>query len=148
MGRTRETAGIVCAELGIEPVFLDDLREMDFGRYEGYTYIELPEGELTAKMKVNLLIKVVLAQMTGESMRHVKLRARRAWRSMVEIYSLGKVLIIAHSVILIALLAHLMPVNDYRKDRPAQLKPCSLTEILVADSGHAELLRLDDCRHL
>ena len=148
MGRTRETAAIVCAELGIEPVFLDDLREMDFGRYEGYAYIDPQQGELTAKMKINLFIKMVLAQITGESMRQVKQRAWRAWQSMLENCPHGTVLIIAHGVILNALLAHLMPVNEYRKIRTVQLKPCSLTEILVADTGHADLLRLDDCRHL
>ena len=72
MGRTRERTAIVCAELKMEPVFLDDLREMDFGRYEGYAYVEPLDGELTRKMKINLFIKMVLAQVTGESMRRVR----------------------------------------------------------------------------
>lgn len=148
MGRTRETAAIVCAELGMEPVFLDDLREMDFGRYEGYAYIEPPDSRLTRMMKINLFIKIVLAQITGESMRRVKQRARHAWQRILETCPQGTILIIAHGVILNALLSYLLPADTYREIKFVQLKPCSLTELTVPHVGAAELMRLDDCRHL
>lgn len=148
MGRTRETAAIVCAVLGLEPILLDDLREMDFGRYEGFAYIEPPDGELTFLMKFNLLVKMLLAQLSGETLRNVKKRAARAWGSITSALPEGRILIIAHGVILNALLAHLLTKAEYRSVKPVQLQPCSITELHVPFAGGAYLKRLDDCHHL
>jgi probable phosphoglycerate mutase len=45
LARTRETAAIVGAHLGLEPAVLDDLAESRRGAWEGRTYAELAEED-------------------------------------------------------------------------------------------------------
>lgn len=148
MGRTRQTADIVCGLQAARPIYLDDLREMDFGIYEGFAYVEPPQGDLTACMKIHLMARILIAQISGETIARVKQRAVKAWENITAAQPSGRVLVIAHGVILNALLAHLLPKIEYQAIKNIRLQPCALTELHVPGAGSARLVRLNDCDHL
>jgi probable phosphoglycerate mutase len=148
MGRTRETADIICSRLGIDYRVVDDLREMDFGFFEGREYFDAPDKYSSIPMRLGLLGRIMIAQITGEPLFHVCRRARQAWQSIAEITNNGTVLVITHGALINYLLRNLLPLEAYKKIKPVQSAPCSITELDVTTQGESALLRLNDTRHL
>ncbi|MBM3137322.1 MAG: histidine phosphatase family protein [Chloroflexi bacterium] len=148
IGRAKETADIICGRLGIEYQILEDLREMDFGFYEGRDYFDAPDEHTSIIVRFGLLGRILIAQVTGEPLFHVSRRARQAWHSITKIAQDRKVLVITHGALINYLIRYLLPLEAYKKIRPVQSAPCSITELDVAKPGHAVLLRLNDVRHL
>ena len=148
MGRARETAGIICAQLGIDYQIVDELREMDFGFFEGREYFETPDKDSTLIDRLGLLGRILIAQITGEPLFHVGRRARMAWQIISESVDRGKVLVITHGALINYLVQFLLPRETFNKIRPVQSDPCSITELDVNLPGNAVLLRLNDTRHL
>ena len=148
MGRALETADIICGRLGIDHQILDDLREMDFGFFEGREYFDAPDKHSSILVRLGLLGRILIAQITGEPIFNVSRRARQAWQSITQIAQDRKVLVITHGALINYLIRHLLPRDAYKKIRPIQSAPCSITELDVITPGNAALLRLNDTRHL
>jgi len=148
MGRARQTAAVICGARNLPIEYLDELHEIDLGIYEGYAYVEPPQGGLTRWMKIKLAAMMLIAQVSGESIARVKKRAAHAWEKISAAQPGGRVLVVAHGFILNALLAHLLPKEEYRRLKFVNLHPCALTELTVPAPGLANLVRLNDCDHL
>jgi broad specificity phosphatase PhoE len=99
-------------------------------------------------MRLGLLGRIMIAQITGEPLFHVCRRARQAWQSIAEITNNGTVLVITHGALINYLLRNLLPLEAYKKIKPVQSAPCSITELDVTTQGESALLRLNDTRHL
>ena len=148
IGRALETADIICGRLGIDHQILDDLREMDFGFFEGREYFDAPDEHSSIFVRLGLLGRILIAQITGEPLFHVSRRARKAWQVISESSQGGKILVITHGALINYLIRYLLPREAYKKIRPVRSDPCSITELDVITPGNAVLMRLNDALHL
>jgi len=148
MGRARETAGFIGSASGITPTILDDLREMNFGWYEGSSYFDAPGKGALFFERLGLLAKILIAQISGEPLAHVKKRAFESWEEIRQRCPQGKILVVAHGVIINFLLNLLLTKEEYDAIKPVHFKPCCITELIVDDDHVVKLLRLNDTDHL
>ena len=83
LGRTRETAAIICKPLGIDPIILKDLREYDFGWLEGHGYFKPPAPDAPILVKLKSLANLFLVDRSGESISRIRRRASGVWRYLL-----------------------------------------------------------------
>lgn len=148
MKRTRETAEIMCGQLGLEYQIVNELREMNFGIYEGKAYFEVPDQNSSIFERLSLIARILAAQVSGEPLFRVARRARRAWTDISRQVNDGSILIISHGALINYLVKFLLPVEDYQRIHPVRTEPCSISEIIIDASGKAIIQRLNDTHHL
>jgi len=148
MGRTVETAGIISVETGKTPILINALHEMNFGIYEGKKYFAAPVNSIRYWKKLELLARILISQVTGESIRSVRSRAVQSWNEIKGICPNGHILIVSHGVILNYLIGCLLPKQKYDQIKPIYLQPCSITEIILPPEQTAKLIRVNDFNHL
>ncbi|MEU6237014.1 bifunctional RNase H/acid phosphatase [Kitasatospora sp. NPDC047058] len=146
MRRTRETAEIVAARLGLEVRYEDGLREVDFGDWEGLTFAEVQErypDDLTA------WLGSPRAKPTGsaESFTTLTHRAGVARDKILARYPGKTVLVVSHvSPIktLVRLALGAPPDSLYRME----LSAASLCAVQYYADGNASVRLLNDTGHL
>jgi ribonuclease H / adenosylcobalamin/alpha-ribazole phosphatase len=136
MRRTRQTADIVAASLGLTVREVDDVRECAFGEWEGHTFAEVGEKwptELTAWLR-----STAAAPPGGESFDEVERRVRRARDMLLAGHPEGTVLVVSHVTPIKTLVRAALgapPSSMYRME----LSPASLTEIQWYAGGIASM---------
>ena len=95
-----------------------------------------------------LLLKVLFAQVTGETLRSVSRRAAKSWAEISAQKPAGNVLIVSHGVLIIYLLKYLLDEQVFKTLEAAAIKPCSITELIIGSAGDAQLKRFNDTAHL
>jgi probable phosphoglycerate mutase len=149
LGRAWETAQITAQpHAGLKVIPLNDLHEMDFGFFEGKPFFASPDEEPHGMRRLFLLMKVLFAQITGESLRSVSRRAVRSWKEISARVPEGRLLIVSHGVLINYLLKHLLDEEVFKSLRTVGIKPCSITELKVPSAGSAKLIRFNDTAHL
>jgi broad specificity phosphatase PhoE len=147
LGRARETAEIICKPLGIKSVILEDLREYDFGWLEGHRYFKPPASNASILIKLKSLARLSLASVSGESLPHIRQRAKAVWKYLLEQNLDGENLIITHGFFINIFFQELMRETPEFKSKLFDVYACSLTEIEL-EGNHPKLLRLNDTSHL
>jgi probable phosphoglycerate mutase len=101
--RALDTAAPLTRELGLEPIVVDDLRELDFGDLEGLTLAEIEERfpDVVAWMTA----PAAVAFPGGESVAALQERTVRAVRGIAELHAGETVAVFAHAVVIRAVLA-------------------------------------------
>jgi len=101
--RALDTAAPLTHELGLEPIVVDDLRELDFGDLEGLTLAEIEERfpHVVAWMTA----PAAVAFPGGESVAALLERTVRAVRGIAELHPGETVAVLAHAVVIRAVLA-------------------------------------------
>ncbi|MGW2372082.1 bifunctional RNase H/acid phosphatase [Kitasatospora sp. NPDC001683] len=146
MRRTRQTAEIVAARLGLEVRYEDGLREVDFGAWEGLTFAEVRErypDDLTA------WLGSAKAKPTGstESFTTLTHRAGVTRDKILARYPGKTVLLVSHvSPIktLVRLALGAPPDSMYRME----LSAASICAVQYYADGNASLRLLNDASHL
>ena len=145
MLRTQETARVVAAALGTELVVEDDLRECDFGEWDGHTFAEVRERwphELEA-----WLSSTAVRPPGGESFDDVLLRVH-AVRDRVTAM---------HPDTTVLLVSHVTPIKTLIRlalDAPAhvlfrmELRPASLSSVVWFGDGNASMRAFNDTSYL
>jgi probable phosphoglycerate mutase len=143
--RSRQTADQVAATLGL-PVEIDvDLRECDFGEWEGLTFAEVQRqwpDDLTA-----WLASTEVAPPKGESIAAVLARARRARDRLLRRHPGRTVLVVSHVTPikqLVCLALGVEPAAVFRME----LAPASISVALWFPDGNASLRLFNDTSHL
>lgn len=136
MRRTRDTASAIASALGLEPVVEDDVREMAFGSWDGYTLDEVAErwpDQLDA-----WLASFDHPPPGGESVTQVQQRVEGALRRTVATYA-GRTVVVV---------SHVNPIKlavRYALDAPLDilnkmlLAPASFTTVSFYESGATAL---------
>jgi probable phosphoglycerate mutase len=143
--RARETAALVAAALGVEPVVEDGLRETDFGDWEGYTFAEVREKwprELDA-----WLADTAVAPPFGESFDATATRVRAARDRVLSSYAGQTVVLVSHVTPIKTLLRFALeapPVALYRM----HLDLACVSEVSWFADGPAVVRSLNDTHHL
>jgi ribonuclease H / adenosylcobalamin/alpha-ribazole phosphatase len=143
--RAQQTTAEVAAAIGAEVVADDDLRETDFGAWEGLTFAEAQQrwpDEVTA-----WLGDPEVAPPGGESFAAVGIRVRRAQARLLDRYAGDTVLVVSHVTPIKTLLTEALlapPAAMYR----IYLDVGALNEIHWFSDGPAVVRSLNDTGHL
>jgi probable phosphoglycerate mutase len=143
--RTRETAEIVAAALGVTPEFDEDLAELDFGDVEGLTFEEAAARHPLAARRFGADITV--AAPGGESVADVSVRVARARRRILSRYEGRTVLVVSHVTPIKLFLAAGLGVGDEIVHRTFLDAAC-LSTITWSSDGRSSVRLVNDTAHL
>jgi broad specificity phosphatase PhoE len=146
--RAHETAIIICSANNSVPIVLDNLREMDFGWLEGRPYFETPDENSNFCDRLSFLMTILIAQASGEWLAHVRKRALESWREIRQRCPQGRILLVAHSVVINYIIHDLLSGEENDRITPLRLKPCSITELEIDDADRVKTIRMNDAAHL
>jgi ribonuclease H / adenosylcobalamin/alpha-ribazole phosphatase len=145
LARTRETADVVAATLGLEVQVDDGVAECAFGDWEGLTFAEV---ELTwPDALAAWLASTAVAPPGGESFDEVSRRVRRSRDQVLETWPGRTVLVVSH----------VTPIKTFVRlalDAPGsalyrmELAPASLTTVAWFSDGNASLRSFNEVGHL
>jgi probable phosphoglycerate mutase len=146
LARTRETAGIVAARLGLDVTVEEGLRETDFGAWEGLTFGEVRErhpDDLTAW----LADPEARPTGGGESFAATAERVAAARDRLIAAYAGRTVLLVTHVTpikTLVRLALGAPPESLFRME----LSAASLSAIAYYADGNASVRLFNDTSHL
>jgi broad specificity phosphatase PhoE/ribonuclease HI len=143
--RTRETAEIVAATLGLPVQFDKDLVELDFGTLEGLTFEEAAAKHPLAARRFGS--DVTVAAPGGESVADVSVRVTRARRRILSEHAGRTVLVISHVTPIKLMLAAGMGVGDEVVHR-VFLEAASLCTVTWSSDGRSSVRLVNDTAHL
>jgi probable phosphoglycerate mutase len=143
--RTRETAEIVAAALGLPIEFDRDLVELDFGDIEGLTFDEAAAKHPLAARR--FLGDVTVAAPGGESIADVSTRVARARRRILSDHAGRTVLVVSHVTPIKLLLAAGLGTGDEVVHR-VFLDAASLCTVTWSSDGRASVRSVNDTAHL
>ena len=145
MLRTRETAAIIGARVGLTPVVVDGLEEGRFGEWDGSTFAEVmarwPE-EMAA-----WLSSPEVAPPGGESLAQVSARVGGALDEVLSAYSGRRVLMAAHVGTIRSLTARALGAPLPSMNR-MELAPASITTLTWYADGNASMRSFGESAHL
>lgn len=129
--RTRETAEILSQRLDLPIQYREDILELDFGEWTGWTFDAVRADE---RWKLWSSCRSIATVPGGESMRQVQERAVTALCELRGVHPDGTVLLVSHGdVIRAALLFALgMPLDLFSR---IEVGLASLSTIQIDDSG-------------
>ncbi|MEU6883716.1 bifunctional RNase H/acid phosphatase [Streptomyces viridosporus] len=146
LARTRETAAIVAARLGLEVAVDEGLRETDFGAWEGLTFAEVRERHPD---DLNAWLTSPDAEPTGggESFAATAARVAAARDELVAAYAGRTVLLVTHVTpikTLVRLALGAPPEALFRME----LSAASLSAVAYYADGNASVRLFNDTSHL
>jgi probable phosphoglycerate mutase len=140
------TAQIVGMGIGLEPVIVPELSEMDFGAFEGQTIsrIEAEHPEIAAGM--NDILDDDFGWPGGETRRGFHGRVLLAFQAILADYPNQRVIVVAHGGVIGSFLAQVtgLSPNDWWSN---PILNCSLTHLHVT-AEHTAVHLLNDAIHL
>ncbi|TYP88508.1 bifunctional RNase H/acid phosphatase [Blastococcus xanthinilyticus] len=143
--RTRETAEIVAAQLGLPVEVDDDLAELDFGDLEGLTFDEARARHPLAVRR--FMADVTVAAPGGESIADVSRRVAGARRRILSRHEGRTVLVVSHVTPIKLLLAAGLGVGDDVVHR-VFLEAASLCSVAWTSDGRASVRLVNGTAHL
>lgn len=143
--RTRQTADVVAAALGLSVREVDGFRECAFGEWEGLTFAEVRERWPEALAA--WLSDTSVAPPGGESFDDVRRRVLRARDQVLARYPGGHVLVVTHVTPTKVLVSEALGAPMAALYR-MELSPATLTEVQWYGGGQASLRRFNDAAHL
>jgi broad specificity phosphatase PhoE len=146
LSRALDTARIVAAQCGLEPIVRDGLREISHGHWEGRKRDEV-EREFASEYAAWEADPFTFAPAGGESGVAVLARALPVIREVVTAHPGGQVLVVSHKATLRLVLSSLLAFDPrgYR-DRLEQ-SPACLNVVDFRDPVRARLMLFNDTSH-
>ena len=144
--RAYETAQYIIGDRDISLIQMDDLREINFGDWDGRIREEI-EAEYPDEFKVFWETPHLYNRNSGETFEHVRKRAIRALEHIIEENKEGTILIVTHSIFLRVLMTYIkdIPLSDVFKSTPPG--NTSLFKLEVTD-GELKLIFENDMQHV
>ena len=143
--RTRETAEIVAATLGLPVEFDDDLVELDFGDIEGMTFAEAAKKHPLAARRFGT--DVTMAAPGGESVMDVSTRVARARRRLLSRHAGRSVLVVTHMMPIKLMLTAGLDVDEDVVHR-VFLEAASFCTVTWSSDGRSSVRVVNDTAHL
>ena len=145
MARTRQTASIIGARMGLQPVTVEGLEEARFGEWDGLTFAEVMEGwpdEMAA-----WLASPAVAPPGGESLRQVYERVSGALDRVLAEHAGRRIVVAAHVGTIRALTARALGAPLESMNR-MELAPASITTLTWYADGNASMRSFAESGHL
>ncbi|MFE9496225.1 bifunctional RNase H/acid phosphatase [Streptomyces collinus] len=146
LARTRETAGIVAARLGLDVAVDDGLRETDFGAWEGLTFGEVRDRHPD---DLNAWLADPAARPTGggESFTETAVRIEATREKLVAAYAGRTVLLVTHVTPIKTFVRLALGAPDQALFR-MELSAASLSAVAYYADGNASVRLFNDTSHL
>jgi ribonuclease H / adenosylcobalamin/alpha-ribazole phosphatase len=145
MLRTRQTAAIIGARVGLEPVVVDGLEEGRFGEWDGLTFAEVIQG--WPNEMAEWLSSPDVAPPGGESLRDISTRISAALDRVLEDYAGRRIVVAAHVGTIRALTARALGAPLESMNR-MELAPASITTLTWYADGNASMRSFAESGHL
>lgn len=143
--RARETAQAIADRLSLPVEIEDDLAELNFGSYEGWSFDDIiaHEPEFAAQFRD---IEIDAHWPGGERLSAFHNRVRSVVDTLAIRYASHTAIVVAHGGVLGSLVSQLLntPPNDWAR---YQLHNCSVTHLVIGEN-RSMLHRLNDVAHL
>ncbi|MEW2248641.1 bifunctional RNase H/acid phosphatase [Streptomyces sp. NPDC006975] len=146
LARTRETAGIVAARLGLEVTVEDGLRETDFGAWEGLTFAEVRERH-PDDLNAWLASPRVAPTGGGESFADTAVRMAATRDKLTAAYAGRTVLLVTHVTPIKTLIQLALGAPSEALFR-MELSAASLSVVAYYADGNASVRLFNDTSHL
>lgn len=150
LGRAQQTANPVAERIGLRPLLLPELREIDVGDWSGLTYDEIRKlypDEWNASYPV---LDPDLERGGGESYRRALERVGGALEELASHHRSERILVVFHGGVMRAFLANLLGM-DLAYMRRIRIDNGSISRVLLAERGNplaGVVLTLNDRSHL
>jgi probable phosphoglycerate mutase len=140
-----QTAEIIAEGLGLRPIPLDGLREMDFGWSEGKP-LKLVDPDFTGAWLFRPALRLLMA-LSAERQQDFAARIEAAVEVIRAAHPGGRVLVVTHWAVLSMLVAQLVhrDIRTWRTRGP--WTACGISELHGVD-GTWRVVRLNDSAHL
>jgi probable phosphomutase (TIGR03848 family) len=140
LARTWQTAELVAAAVGREPVACDGLLEVDYGRW---TDRPLKSVARTKMWPVIQARPSLAAFPEGETIRHAQVRAADAVEELVDRHKRGVIVAVSHADVIKALVAFYLslPLDAFQR---LHVAPASVTVLALSPGGRPALVRFND----
>jgi broad specificity phosphatase PhoE len=151
LSRALETAQMIAARHGLEPIVRRDLRELHYGHWQGYTREEVevlyPEAYSVSATDMGFRPKA------GESRLELHERALRAFHEIVEKHSGQTVAIVAHGGVIRSVVNHILQEGSEQGKGiffswGFLCSNCGITLIEESEEGRLQIRTLNDLCHL
>jgi probable phosphoglycerate mutase len=145
MLRTRQTASIIGARVGLEPVVVEGLEEARFGEWDGFTFAEVMmrwPDEMAA-----WLASPEVAPPGGESLVQVSARVGAALERVLAEHRGRRILMAAHVGTIRALTSRALDTPLASMNR-MELAPASITTLTWYADGNASMRSFGESAHL
>src|SRR6185437_8959434 len=96
LSRARSTAEQISRQIGLETIYLDDLTELHFGDFEGYTLMQLQDSHPELFLRALDFTDFELRFPNGESRREFHERVKRVFDEVLEQYAGKRLIIVTH----------------------------------------------------
>jgi len=147
--RCMQTAQAISASVHLDPIPMDGLVEMNFGWLEGKPLINDRTLEKSAIARfIDRFRFIFVRTISGESIYRLRRRVLSAWQHILDENNDEITIVVAHSAVFNNILIHHFGKNFPKGSYYYSMRPCSISEIEINDSGQARLVRLDDAAHL
>lgn len=144
--RSMQTARFIVEGYGLEILSCPELREMDFGDWEGLFAREIQERypDDWSSWEQDPAVR---APLNGESGYQLAVRAVPALYKIVQAWKNRSILVVAHKTVNRIILAHLMdiPIRQYRQQ---VLQETSALNVIFENNGIFHVERVNDVSHL
>lgn len=145
--RALETANIISNEFGFEPIILNDIREINFGKWEGLTIKEIAEN-YPEEFKVWKTDKDEAPMCEGDlSLRNASIRAKQAIIDVVKQNKNKTVVIVAHGGIIKAGMLGIFEL-DMCMYHKMVLGNTAIVQIDFNEDLEPKLVKFNDTSHL
>lgn len=146
LSRARQTAEGIGRALDLEPVVVENLREINFGQLDGVTLEEMKAHYPKIYERWKDRGDASFTWPEGDQRADFFHRVAAACDEILARHTQGTVIVVGHGGTLRSCLSHLLPV-ELSEWWTYPLSNCALTELIVED-GAARLVRLNDTSHL
>ena len=147
LGRARETATIIGQAIGLEPIPLDDLREMNFGWMEGGQLFNFAKDTPLKRALRSAWISFVV-RLSGEPRSRLGERVEKAVREIAQKHPNQRVLAVIHMAVRSNMLARLVDGDPAAWVRYDGWPAGAFTEVELNSDGKAKIIRLNVIDHL
>ena len=145
MLRTRQTAAIIGARIGLEPIVVDGLQEGRFGDWDGLTFAEVMTG--WPDLMADWLASPDVSPPGGESVRAVVIRVSSALDGILEAHPGRRIIVAAHVGSIRAMTTRALgsPLESMNR---MELAPASITTLTWYSDGNASMRSFAESGHL
>ena len=143
--RSEETGAIISKEREIEQITLEDLRELNFGEFEGSKMIDIEKKhpELYRQMEKDF---IHFKFPKGESLKEMNDRVIAATNKLLEDYKDKTIALVVHSGVIRCILAHFI-TGEINRHWSFKVEHCSIS-IMEIHQGFPVLTKLNDIAFL
>jgi len=146
--RCVQTADIIAERLGVQPILLEGLKELDFGYWEGRPFRDHSMQDYNVFYRfVDKYLRQIIRSLTGESHKKFKRRVLQALGYMLDENPHGTVLVVGHSAVFNTILINYLGEHFPEGKSYFVMRPGSLNELEVESLQKGRLVRMNDISH-